>query len=99
MPEAPELGTRKVPFSRVVYIEQDDFREDPPKKFFRLAPGREVRLKYAYCITCTSVVERSETQEKLSKCTANTMHSREAARPQTAGRLKARCIGFLRSMQ
>ena len=46
-PEDPAAGTRKVPFSRVLYIEQDDFREDPPKKFFRLAPGREVRLRYA----------------------------------------------------
>ncbi len=56
-PEDPSAGTRQVPFSRVLYIEQDDFREDPPKKFFRLAPGREVRLRYAYYITCTSVVK------------------------------------------
>jgi len=56
-PEAPDAGTRKVPFSRVLYIEQDDFREDPPKKFFRLAPGREVRLRYAYFITCTDVIK------------------------------------------
>jgi glutaminyl-tRNA synthetase len=54
-PENPEAGTRKVPFSRVLYIEADDFREDPPKQFFRLAPGREVRLRYAYFITCTGV--------------------------------------------
>ena len=52
-PEDPSAGTRKVPFSRVLYIEHDDFREDPPKKFFRLAPGREVRLRNAYLITCT----------------------------------------------
>ena len=52
-PEDPAAGTRKVPFSRVLYIERDDFMEDPPKKFFRLAPGREVRLRYAYLITCT----------------------------------------------
>ena len=51
-PEDPAAGTRKVPFSRVLYIEQDDFREDPPKNFFRLAPGREVRLRYAYFIKC-----------------------------------------------
>ena len=50
-------GTRQVPFSRVLYIERDDFREDPPKKFFRLAPGREVRLRGAYFITCTDVVK------------------------------------------
>jgi glutaminyl-tRNA synthetase len=56
-PEDAAAGTRKVPFSRVLYIEQDDFREDPPKKFFRLAPGREVRLRCAYFITCTSVVK------------------------------------------
>jgi glutaminyl-tRNA synthetase len=56
-PEAPSAGTRKVPFSRVLYIEHDDFREDPPKKFFRLAPGREVRLRNAYLITCREVVK------------------------------------------
>ena len=56
-PEDPAAGTRKVPFSRVVYIERDDFMEDPPKKFFRLAPGREVRLRNAYLITCTDVVK------------------------------------------
>jgi glutaminyl-tRNA synthetase len=56
-PEDPAAGTRKVPFSRVLYIERDDFREDPPKKFFRLAPGREVRLRCAYFITCTRVVK------------------------------------------
>jgi glutaminyl-tRNA synthetase len=56
-PEDPEMGTRKVPFSKVLYIEADDFREDPPKKFFRLAPGREVRLRYAYFVRCTDVVK------------------------------------------
>jgi glutaminyl-tRNA synthetase len=56
-PEDPEMGTRKIPFSRELYIEQDDFMEDPPKKFFRLAPGREVRLRYAYFITCVDVVK------------------------------------------
>ena len=55
-PEDPSAGTRKVPFSRELYIERDDFRENPPKKFFRLAPGREVRLRCAYFITCTDVV-------------------------------------------
>jgi glutaminyl-tRNA synthetase len=54
-PEDESAGTRKVPFSRVLYIEREDFREDPPKKFFRLAPGREVRLRYAYLVTCTSI--------------------------------------------
>ena len=56
-PEDPSMGSRKVPFSRVLYIERDDFMEDPPKKFFRLAPGREVRLRSAYFITCTDVVK------------------------------------------
>jgi glutaminyl-tRNA synthetase len=56
-PEDESAGTRQVPFSRVLYIEREDFREDPPKKFFRLAPGREVRLMHAYYITCTDVVK------------------------------------------
>jgi glutaminyl-tRNA synthetase len=56
-PEDPSAGTRKVPFSKVLYIERDDFMEDPPKKFFRLAPGREVRLRNAYLVTCTDVVK------------------------------------------
>jgi glutaminyl-tRNA synthetase len=56
-PEDPAAGTRKVPFSRVLYIEQDDFRENPPKEFFRLAPGREVRLRYGYVIRCVSAVK------------------------------------------
>jgi glutaminyl-tRNA synthetase len=60
-PEDPSAGTRKVPFSRVLYIEQDDFREDPPKQYFRLSPGREVRLRYAYFVTCVSVVKDSQT--------------------------------------
>jgi glutaminyl-tRNA synthetase len=62
-PEDPTMGSRKVPFSKVLYIEQDDFREDPPKKFFRLAPGREVRLRYGYFITCDSVVRDEQTGE------------------------------------
>jgi glutaminyl-tRNA synthetase len=56
-PEDPGAGTRKVPFSGVLYIEQDDFREDPPKQYFRLSPGKEVRLRYGYFIKCTSVVK------------------------------------------
>jgi len=64
-PEDPSAGTRTVPFSRVVYIERDDFMEDPPKKFFRLAPGREVRLKSAYYITCDEVIKDPETGEIL----------------------------------
>ena len=56
-PQNPDMGTRKVPFSRVLYIEREDFMEDPPKKFFRMAPGREVRLRYAYLVTCVDVVK------------------------------------------
>lgn len=62
-PEDASMGTRKVPFSRVLYIEQDDFLEEPPKKFFRLAPGREVRLRYAYYITCEDVIKDKKTGE------------------------------------
>lgn len=62
-PEDSSAGTRKVPFSRVLYIEQDDFREDPPKQFFRLAPGREVRLRYAYIIKCVGVTKDPQTGE------------------------------------
>jgi len=62
-PEDPSMGSRKVPFSRVLYIEGEDFMEDPPKKYFRLAPGREVRLKHAYYITCVDVVKDEQTGE------------------------------------
>ena len=60
-PEDPTMGSRTVPFSRVLYIEAEDFREDPPKKYFRLAPGREVRLRYAYFITCVDLVKDPQT--------------------------------------
>jgi glutaminyl-tRNA synthetase len=56
-PEDPSMGTRRVPFSRVLYIERDDFREEPPKGFFRLSPGKEVRLRYAYIVKCNEVVK------------------------------------------
>ncbi len=64
-PEDPAAGTRKVPFSRILYIEQDDFREHPPKKYFRLSPGKEVRLRAAYLITCTNVVKEPASGEIL----------------------------------
>lgn len=64
-PEDPGAGTRKVPFSRELYIERDDFREDPPKKYFRLAPGREVRLMNAYFIRCVDVVKDGQTGEVI----------------------------------
>ncbi|UCF71793.1 MAG: glutamine--tRNA ligase/YqeY domain fusion protein [candidate division WOR-3 bacterium] len=56
-PEDPEMGTRKIPFSRVLYIEQDDFKEDPPPKYYRLTPGREVRLRYAYFLKCVDAIK------------------------------------------
>jgi glutaminyl-tRNA synthetase len=62
-PEDPNSATRSVPFSKVVYIEREDFREDPPKQYYRLSPGREVRLRYAYLVTCTSVVKDPATGE------------------------------------
>jgi glutaminyl-tRNA synthetase len=69
-PEDASMGTRKVPFSKVIYIEQEDFKEDPPKKYFRLAPGREVRLRYAYFITCNEVIKDEKTGEiKELHCT------------------------------
>jgi glutaminyl-tRNA synthetase len=68
-PEDASMGTRRVPFSKVLYIEQDDFREDPPKQFFRLAPGREVRLRYGYLITCNSVVKDADGNVVELHCT------------------------------
>jgi glutaminyl-tRNA synthetase len=68
-PEDPSAGSRKVPFSRVLFIERDDFREDPPKKFFRLAPGREVRLRGAYFITCRDVVKDGTGEIVELRCT------------------------------
>jgi glutaminyl-tRNA synthetase len=69
-PEDAGMGARKVPFSRVLYIERDDFREDPPKQYYRLAPGREVRLRYAYFVTCTGVVKDEKTGEVVEiRCT------------------------------
>ena len=64
-PEDPAAGTRKVPFSRVLYIEQEDFREEPPPKYYRLAPGREIRLRYAYLITCAGVKKDPKTGEVI----------------------------------
>ncbi|MEE8558611.1 MAG: glutamine--tRNA ligase/YqeY domain fusion protein [Myxococcota bacterium] len=68
-PEDPAMGTRKVPFSRVLYVERDDFREDPPRKFFRLAPGREVRLRYAYLVRCTDFVKDASGEVVEVRCT------------------------------
>jgi glutaminyl-tRNA synthetase len=68
-PEDQSQGTRRVPFSKVLYIEQDDFREDPPKQYFRLAPGREVRLRYGYFITCREVVKDADGNVMELHCT------------------------------
>jgi glutaminyl-tRNA synthetase len=68
-PEDASAGSRRVPFSRELFIERDDFREDPPKKFFRLAPGREVRLRGAYFITCTQVLKDANGQVSELRCT------------------------------
>lgn len=75
-PQDPEAGTRSIPFAREIYIEQDDFMIDPPKKFFRLAPGREVRLRFAYFITCTDVIKDQE---------GNIVEIRATYDPQTKG--------------
>jgi glutaminyl-tRNA synthetase len=68
-PEDASAGTRKIPFSKVLYIEQEDFREDPPKQYYRLAPGREVRLRYGYLITCRDVVKDAEGNVVELRCT------------------------------
>ncbi|MCD6389856.1 MAG: glutamine--tRNA ligase/YqeY domain fusion protein [Desulfobulbaceae bacterium] len=68
-PKKSEMGTRKIPFSREIYIEQDDFMEDPPKKFFRLGPGREVRLRNAYFITCTEIIKDKDGRVTELHCT------------------------------
>ena len=69
-PEDEASGSRLVPFSRVIYIDQDDFREDPPKKYFRLSPGREVRLRYGFIIKCTGVIKDPATGEVVElRCT------------------------------
>ena len=84
-PEDPGDGARHVPFSKVLYIEQDDFREDPPKQFYRLSPGREVRLRYGYFITCTSVVKndaRRGDRSPLHLRSGNPRRQLSARRPQ-----------------
>ncbi|HVT91457.1 MAG TPA: glutamine--tRNA ligase/YqeY domain fusion protein, partial [Bryobacteraceae bacterium] len=68
-PEDAAMGTRSVPFSRVLYIEQDDFRENPPKQYYRLSPGREVRLRYGYFVTCTGVVKNDAGEVTEIHCT------------------------------
>jgi glutaminyl-tRNA synthetase len=86
-PEDPSMGSRKVPFSKVLYIEQDDFRENPPKKYFRLAPGTEVRLRYAYIIKCIEVVKDKGTGEIVElRCTYDP--ETRSGSPQSARKVK-----------
>lgn len=68
-PDDPAQGTRKIPFGRELYIEQDDFMEEPPKKFFRLSPGREVRLRYGYFITCREIIKNAAGEVVELRCT------------------------------
>jgi tRNA synthetases class I (E and Q), anti-codon binding domain len=92
-PEDPNAGTRKVPFPRILYIEQDDFRENPSKQYYRLFPGREVRLRYGYFVTCTSVVK--DDKGEPSRCIAPTIPPAEVAIHLTDERWSPRFIGFL----
>jgi glutaminyl-tRNA synthetase len=86
-PEDPSMGARKVPFSKVLYIEQDDFRENPPKKYFRLSPGSEVRLRYAYIIKCVGVVKDPKTGEITEiRCTYDP--ETKSGSPQSARKVK-----------
>jgi glutaminyl-tRNA synthetase len=87
-PEDPSAGSRKVPFSRELYIEQDDFREEPPKGFFRLSPGSEVRLRYAYIIKCTEVIKDPSTGEvREVRCTFDP--ETKSGSPQSKRKVKA----------
>ncbi len=72
-PEDASMGTRKVPFSQELYIEQDDFREVPPKKYYRLAPGQEVRLRWGYLVRCVGLRARTRRPARSSRCTAPTI--------------------------
>ena len=90
-PEDPSAGTRKVPFARELWIERDDFMEDPPRKFFRLAPGREVRLRNAYFVTCTNVVKDASGEIVELRC-AYDPETRGGDAPDGAGR-RRRCTG------
>ena len=85
-PEDPAAGTRQVPFSRELYVEQDDFREVPPKKFYRLTPGNEVRLRWGYLITLHRRRERPDDRRGDRDSTAPTTRRRAAATPPTAAR-------------
>ena len=94
-PADPAMGTRKVPFSRELYIERDDFMEEPPKNFFRLAPGREVRLRFAYFIRCEKVIKDPETGEVLELHCTYDPATRGGSAP-TGARSREHPLGFRR---
>ena len=97
-PEDPSMGTRKVPFSRELYIEQDDFREEPPKGFFRLSPGQEVRLRYAYIIKCIGVV-KDPRQVTFASCAAPTTRKPKAVRRKAGAKSKRQFTGYPQLMR
>jgi glutaminyl-tRNA synthetase len=92
------MGTRQVPFSKVLYIEQEDFAEVPPPKYFRLSPGREVRLRYAYFVTCTSVVHDPASGE-VSEIHCSYDPATRGGDARTAARSRPRCTGCRRPMR
>ena len=96
-PEDESAGTRKVPFSRELYIERDDFREDPPKKYFRLSPGAEVRLRYAYIVKCTGVTKDPATGEERWRDSTGAASVFTAADGLTPGAGRARTPWRLRT--
>ena len=92
-PEDLGMGFREIPFSREIYIEQEDFMENPPKKYFRLSPGSEVRLKHAYIIKCTEVIKDEKTGEiKELRCTYDP--ETKSGMPQGNRKVKAPCTGY-----
>ena len=94
-PEDPAAGTRKIRFGRELYVERDDFMENPPKKFFRLSPGKEVRLRYAYFVTCREVVKNAAGEVVELRCTYDPATAAATRRP-TGARCRRRCIGCRR---
>ncbi len=98
-PKEPALGTRTLPFGRELYIEQDDFMEDPPGKYFRLAPGREVRLRYGYIIRCDEVVkDPGQRRDRRAALQLRSGHRRRRA-PRTAARSRGSSTGWRRRMR
>ena len=90
-PEDPDAGTREIPFSKEIFIEREDFMEDPPRKFFRLSLGKEVRLKYAYIIKCEEVVKDENGEVIELKCTYDS--ETKSGSDNTGKKVKVLCIG------